>query len=168
MLLASAHKSCVCVCILSCVQLFATPRTIACQAPLSMEYCSIGLSFPSPGDLPKRGIESVSVAAPVLAGRFFTSRTTREAQLGWACMKPPGTNVLYWKSPPGGNESMYPAEQCGKAMEWGARKTSQRARGVTGPHLIHPIYTLDTETHIPASIESPALFTLFHVQIESL
>ena len=41
---------------LSRVQLFVTPRTIACQAPLSMgfsrqEYWS-GLSFPPPGDLP--------------------------------------------------------------------------------------------------------------------
>ena len=39
----------------------ATPGTIACQPPLSMgfsrqEYWS-GLTFPSPGDLPKPGIE---------------------------------------------------------------------------------------------------------------
>ena len=38
-----------------------TPRTVACQAPLSMgfprqEYWS-GLPFPSPGDLPDPGIE---------------------------------------------------------------------------------------------------------------
>ena len=41
---------------LSCVQLFATPRTVACQAPLSMEFSRQeywnGLPFPSPGDLP--------------------------------------------------------------------------------------------------------------------
>ena len=40
---------------------FATPWTIACQAPLSMgfsrpEYWS-GLPFPSPGDLPDPGME---------------------------------------------------------------------------------------------------------------
>ena len=40
-------------------QLFATPWTVACQAPLSMglprqEYWS-GLPFPSPGDLPHQG-----------------------------------------------------------------------------------------------------------------
>ena len=39
----------------------ATPRTVACQAPLSMgfsrqEYWS-GLPFPSPGDLADLGIE---------------------------------------------------------------------------------------------------------------
>ena len=46
---------------LSCVRLFATPWTIACQDPSSMgfsrqEYRS-GLSFPSPGDLPDTEIE---------------------------------------------------------------------------------------------------------------
>ena len=51
---------------LSHVQLFATPWTIAWQAPLSMgfsrqEYWS-GLPFPSPGDLPKPGIEPGSPA----------------------------------------------------------------------------------------------------------
>ena len=47
--------------LLSRVQLSATPRTIAYQAPPSMkfsrqEYWS-GLPFPSPGDLPDPGIE---------------------------------------------------------------------------------------------------------------
>ena len=46
---------------LSHVQLFATPRTVAHQAPLSMgifrqEYWS-GLPFSAPGDLPDPGIE---------------------------------------------------------------------------------------------------------------
>ena len=59
---------------LSCVRLFATPWTAACQASLSMgfsrqEYWS-GLPFPSPGDLPHPGIEPKS---PALAGRFFTT-----------------------------------------------------------------------------------------------
>ena len=38
---------------LSCVQLFVTPRTVACQAPLSMEFSRqeywSGLPCPSPG-----------------------------------------------------------------------------------------------------------------------
>ena len=46
---------------LSHVWLFGTPRTVACQAPLSMdfsrqEYWS-GLPFPSPGGLPNPGID---------------------------------------------------------------------------------------------------------------
>ena len=52
--------------LLSRVQLFATPWTIACQAPPSMgfskhEYWS-GLPFPSPGDLPNPGIKPRSPA----------------------------------------------------------------------------------------------------------
>ena len=58
---------------LSRVQLFVTPSTAACQAPLSMgfprqEYWS-GLLCPSPGDLPDPGIKPSTSA---LAGRFFT------------------------------------------------------------------------------------------------
>ena len=46
------------------VRLFATPWTVAYQAPLSMgfsrqEYWS-GLPFPPPGDLPDPGIEAAS------------------------------------------------------------------------------------------------------------
>ena len=46
---------------LSWARLFATPWTVAYQAPPSMgfsrqEYCS-GVPFPSPGDLPNSGIE---------------------------------------------------------------------------------------------------------------
>ena len=54
------------------VWLFETRWTIACQAPRSMgfprqEHWS-GLSFPSPGDLPKPEIN----ASPALADGFFT------------------------------------------------------------------------------------------------
>ena len=59
---------------LSHVQLFAPPRTVARQAPMTIvfskqEYWN-GLPFPSPGDLPDPGIEPVS---PALAGWFFTT-----------------------------------------------------------------------------------------------
>ena len=49
---------CVCVhmCVLSHVQLFATPWTVAGQAPPSMEFSrpeyQSGLPCPNPGDLP--------------------------------------------------------------------------------------------------------------------
>ena len=46
---------------LSPVRLFSTPWTIACQAPLSMEFSRqeywSGLPVPSPGDLPGAAIE---------------------------------------------------------------------------------------------------------------
>ena len=64
-----------CAWVLSRVQLFATPWTVACQAPLSMGFSRqehwSGLLFPSPGDLSNPSIESTSPASPVLAGRFF-------------------------------------------------------------------------------------------------
>ena len=65
------------VCVLSHVQLFATPWIVACQASLSMgffrqEYWS-GLPFPPPGDLPYPGTEPTSPAPPALVGRFFTT-----------------------------------------------------------------------------------------------
>ena len=51
-----------------------TPRTAACQSPLSMgfprqEYWN-GLPFPFPRDLPNPGMEPES---PMLTGRFFTT-----------------------------------------------------------------------------------------------
>ena len=59
------------------VWLFATPWTVALQAPLSMgvsrhEYWS-GLPCPPPGDLPNPGIEPASLMSPALAGRSFTT-----------------------------------------------------------------------------------------------
>ena len=61
----------------SCVQFCVTPRTVACQAPLSVgsfrqEYWS-RLPFPSPGDLPDPGIEPTSFMSPALAGSFLTT-----------------------------------------------------------------------------------------------
>ena len=66
-----------CVCMLSCVRFFEAPWTVACQAPLPMEFSRqehwSGLPFPSPGDLPDPGIESASLASPTLACGFFTT-----------------------------------------------------------------------------------------------
>jgi len=58
---------------------FATPWTIAHQAPLSMRFSRQeswnGLQFPSPRDLPDPGIQPGSLALqtdPCVAGGFFT------------------------------------------------------------------------------------------------
>ena len=86
---------CVCVCVLSHVQFFATPWIVAYQAPLSMrfsrqEYWS-GLSFPSPGVLPDPGIEWESLSSSALAGGFFTT-------------EPPGKPLV---------------ENCKSKLQWG-------------------------------------------------
>ena len=65
---------------LSHVQLFAAPWTVACQGPLPMEssgqeYWS-GMPFPFPGDLPDPGTEPASLESSALAGSFFTISTT--------------------------------------------------------------------------------------------
>ena len=39
------------------------------------------LAFPTLGNLPDPGIETVSTVSPILAGRFFTSSATWEAPL---------------------------------------------------------------------------------------
>ena len=73
--------------VLSCfsrVQLFATPWTVAHQAPLStrlsrQEYWS-GLSCPSPGDLSNpQGLNLYLPAAPAFQADFFTREATRKA-----------------------------------------------------------------------------------------
>ena len=79
---------------------FVTLWTIACQVPLSMgffrqEYWN-GLPFPPAGDLPDPGIEPASPASTVLAGGFFTTRATWEAQY-CVCVNP---KLLIYPSPP--------------------------------------------------------------------
>ena len=55
----------------------ATQWSVACRAPLSMEFSRQeywrGLPSPTPGDLTNPGIDLTSLASPALAGRFFTS-----------------------------------------------------------------------------------------------
>ena len=61
--------------LLSLIQLFATPPSVAHQAPLSMrfsrqEYWS-GLPFLPPGDLLNLSMEPVSIVSPALASGCF-------------------------------------------------------------------------------------------------
>ena len=68
---------CVCACVLTLVQLFAIPWTVAHQASLSMgfprqEYWS-GLPFSTPEDLPNPGIEPASFLSPALQADALTS-----------------------------------------------------------------------------------------------
>ena len=83
---------------LSRVQLFATPWTVAYQAPPSLgfsrqEYWS-GLPFPSPGDLPDPEIESRS---PALYRQTLYRLSHQGSQRGWIV---PNTSsifcVIHW------------------------------------------------------------------------
>ena len=67
----------------SYVRLFATPGTVAHQAPLfwgfaRQEYWS-GLPCPPPRDLSQPEIEPASFMSPALAGGFFITSATWEA-----------------------------------------------------------------------------------------
>ena len=70
----------VCMCVLSCIQLFAIPLAAACQAPLSMEFSrqEYWSELPPPGDLPDPRIKPASLA---LVGRFFTTMPPGRKQL---------------------------------------------------------------------------------------
>ena len=69
------------MCVLSHAGLFATPRTVASQAPLSMQFPRqenwSRLPFPTPGDLPDPGIKPTSLMSPGLAGGFLPSESPR-------------------------------------------------------------------------------------------
>ena len=88
--LFNLHVACVCVCVcvvsrFSSFQLCATLWSVAHQASLPMGFCRreywSGLPCPPPGDLPNPGIKPESLMSPALAGRFFTTRATREAYM---------------------------------------------------------------------------------------
>ena len=75
-------------CVLSCftrAPLFATAWTVGRQAPLSLGFSRQdywnGLPCPPLGDLPNPAIKPASLMPPALAGGFFTTSTTREAQI---------------------------------------------------------------------------------------
>ena len=72
------YKAIVCVCLLSCVRVSATPQTPpdSRQAPQSMENLQAGIlewvvSFSRGSSWPR--IEPASLASPALTGRFFIS-----------------------------------------------------------------------------------------------
>ena len=77
------HSSCCCL-VAHCVQLSATPWTIARQSPLSMGFPRqenwSGLPSLLPGNLPNPGIEP---RYPALTGKFFTT-------------EPPGEPLRHW------------------------------------------------------------------------
>ena len=69
---------------------FATPWTVACQAPLSMEFSRQeywrGLPFPTPGDLPDPGSEAMSPMSHALTGGFFTTVSLGKPICMYVCM----------------------------------------------------------------------------------
>ena len=125
---AAAVHAYVLVCF-SRVWLFATLWTVACQTPQSMEFSRQeywnGLPFPSPGNLPDPGIKPLSLTSPALAGRFFTTSITWEAQGLYSFHSTAEYNSI--RAPidykPGNTRTYLVAKQCkifqkGAKMSW--------------------------------------------------
>ena len=91
-----------CVLVTKLSPTLATPRTVACQAPLSMgftrqEYWS-GFPFPSPGDLPDPGIEPRS---PALQADSLPTELQRKPHIWYMSLiaeKSSSYSIYYWKS----------------------------------------------------------------------
>ena len=76
------------------VQLFATPWTVAHQAPLSMGFSRqvnwSGLPCPPAGDLTDPGVEPASLASSALARGFFTTAPPGKPNLFFRINSPDG------------------------------------------------------------------------------
>ena len=93
------------VLMLSCVWLFATLCTIACQAPLFIgfsrqKYWSV-LSFSPPGNLPEPGTESASPVSPALRQILYLLTHWGSLQWGEECINQLDSftmyNICIWK-----------------------------------------------------------------------
>ena len=102
------HVFVLCAQSLSHVHLFATPWTVAHQAPLSMEFSRqeywSGLRFPSPGDLPNPGM------SPALAGGFFTTARPGKPRVSVELCFTLRFTIKNWWQVPKGTEQTRPVE----------------------------------------------------------
>ena len=105
------------MCVVSCVRLFATPRTVTHQPPLSMEEYWSGLSFPFPGYLPNSVIELVCPALQVdslpLSHQGFPYKVSRIVK----CIE----TESMWVNPRGqgvGSRERVSAEEGEKSGRW--------------------------------------------------
>ena len=75
---------CICAQSLSLCLTLYNPLVCSLSGPLSMKFsrqeCWSGLPFATPGDLLNPGVELLSLASPVLAGRFFTTAPSGKPQ----------------------------------------------------------------------------------------
>lgn len=70
-------------CMLSSVQFFMMPWTLACQPRIFQERILKQVAFPTPGNLSYPGMENISFVSPALAGRLFTAAPPRKPILAY-------------------------------------------------------------------------------------
>ena len=114
-----ALRRTLCVCeSLSHVGLFVTPWTVACQAPLSMEFSRQGywggLPCPSPGDLPDPGVEPMSPS--LQADSLPTEPPSQDTKSSLLCSNPQSECLF------GGPQCPYPSD-----VGWDHPISSQQA-----------------------------------------
>lgn len=68
---------------LSSVQFFMTPRTLACQPRIFQEKILKQVVFPTPGNLSYPGMENISFVSPALAGGLLTAAPPRKPILAY-------------------------------------------------------------------------------------
>ena len=100
------------------VPLFVTPRTVACQAPLSMRFSRQGywggLPCPSPGDLPDPGVEPMSPS--LQADSLPTEPPSQDTKSSLLCSNPQSECLF------GGPQCPYPSD-----VGWDHPISSQQA-----------------------------------------
>ena len=88
-----------CAAVLSLVWLSMIPWTVACQAPLSMEFSRqeywSGSPFPSPGDLPEARIKPMSPTSPAFQVNSLSLSQRGSPPLISCCLNCP---FEYWRS----------------------------------------------------------------------
>ena len=90
-----------------------------------------GLPSPLPGDLPYQGIEPPFIMPPALAGRIFTTSTTREAQATETSKKPQG-----WEMETEGNSNPLQYSCLENSMDRGARQATVHGVARVGHDLV--------------------------------
>ena len=143
-------KLCVCVQLLSHVQLFCDPMDCSLQGssdhglPRQEYWC--GLPFPTPGDLSDLRIELVSRASPTLEGRFFTT-APRGKPKNKMKSKSKSYSIVSDSLQPCGVYSPWILQA--KILEWGAfpfsRGTSQPRNPTQVSHIAGQFFFLPAE-----------------------
>ena len=126
-------RLCCCCSVIKLCPTLCNPWAVTHQAPLSMgisrQECWGGLSFPSPGDLPRSRDRTLVRASPALAGRFFSTeppeKPGRESAVSFLFSSSPTAGFLFLSL-----KSDLPVYMCARKTERGGRKGERERKKV--------------------------------------
>ena len=117
------ERACACS-VASVLSNSANPWTLACQAPMSVEFSRqeywTGLPFPPPGDLPDPGTKPTSPVPPALQVDFFTTEPPGKPQGCWGSIRLNNfvkVSQLQFGQAPSWTHSFTPVATQGRAAE---------------------------------------------------